>query len=162
MILRIEWYESKYTQVMVKSNYKNVQDKWHENHTNWFIKLIEKIFQNLVFLMKFQIIKKTILNEWFLFIYLQKGFNLFSINDLIQLYLLSIFIFKKVIYTYFIKTTYYKISIWQQKLFLFSFIKNKNEFLLLYLQKYLSLIFIYKGINFFNFIYENIFNSILS
>ena len=34
--------------------------------------------------------------------------------------------FQKVIYTYFIKTIYYKISIWQQKLFLFAFIKKKE------------------------------------
>ena len=27
---------------MIKFNYKNVQNKWQENHANWFIELIKK------------------------------------------------------------------------------------------------------------------------
>ena len=34
--------ENKYTRIMMKSNYENAYDKWHENYTNWFIKLILK------------------------------------------------------------------------------------------------------------------------
>ena len=48
---------------MMKSNYKNVQNKWQADYANWFIELITKnIFQKLVF-KKFQkILLKKILN----------------------------------------------------------------------------------------------------
>ena len=72
-----------------------------------------------------------ILNYWFQFIYLQKIVNLFS---QFHLYL----IFKKVICTYCIKRIYYKISIWQQKLF-YLLLQKMNEFLQFYLQKYFNL-----------------------
>ena len=50
---------------------------------------------------------KIILNEWFQFIYLwTKSSNLFSINDFIQFH--SCLIFKKIIFTHFIKRIYYK------------------------------------------------------
>ena len=55
----------------------------------------------------------------------------------------SIFIFKKIIYTYFIKIIFHKISIWQQKLF----------------TKILQFDFTYKWINLFT--KRNIFNPIL-
>ena len=55
----------------------------------------------------------------------------------------AIFIFKKIIYTYFIKIIFHKISIWQQKLF----------------TKILQFDFTYKWINLFT--KRNIFNPIL-
>ena len=68
----------------IKSNYKNIQGKWHENYTNQFIKLYKKIFQKLVFQ---EILKKFIKNnfELMISIYLfTKRVNLFSISNLIR------------------------------------------------------------------------------
>ena len=45
---------------------------------------------------------------------------------------------KKIIYTYCIKRIYYKISIWQQKLF-YLLLQKMNKFLQFYLQKYFNL-----------------------
>ena len=37
--------EDQYTKkIMMKSNYKNTQNKWQEDYANWFIELIKKIF----------------------------------------------------------------------------------------------------------------------
>ena len=71
------------------------------------------------------------------------GFNLFT-----QFHLYSIF--KKIIYTYCIKKIYYKISIWQQKLF-YLLLQKMNEFLQFYLQKYLDS-FSFKKVIFTNYL----------
>ena len=35
-------WKSIYTKIMMKSNYKNTQNKWQMNYENWFIDLIKK------------------------------------------------------------------------------------------------------------------------
>ena len=35
--------------IIIKTYYNNVQNKWQEKYANWFIKLIKKIFQKLHF-----------------------------------------------------------------------------------------------------------------
>ena len=57
---------------------------------------------------------------------------------MIQFHLYLIFQKKKVICTYCIKKIYYKILIWQQKLFYLLFFIENNEFLQFYLQKYFN------------------------
>ena len=74
-----------------------------------------------------------------IYLFTKKKVNLFSSSNLIQ------FKKKKVIYTYCFKKIYYKISIWQQKLFLLAF--TINEFIFL---NYLEYIYIY--IYIYNFI----------
>ena len=59
------------------------------------------------------------MSDFNLFIY-----KVFSSSNLIQFHLYLI-VLKKVIYTYYIKRIYYKISIWQQKLFLLAFTINE-------------------------------------
>ena len=71
----------------------------------------------------------------------------------------SIFIFKKIIYTYFIKIIFHKISIWQQKLFLFAFTRKKKRKFTTLFTKILQFDFTYKWINLFT--KRNIFNPIL-
>ena len=42
------WWKSIYTKVMMKSNYKNTQNKWQEDYVKWFIELkkyLKKSFQ---------------------------------------------------------------------------------------------------------------------
>ena len=34
--------ENKYTRIMMKSNYKNTQNKWQEDYAKWFIELNKK------------------------------------------------------------------------------------------------------------------------
>ena len=38
------WWKSIYKKIMMKSNYKNTQNKWQEDFANWFIELIKNIF----------------------------------------------------------------------------------------------------------------------
>ena len=38
------WWKSIYTKIIMKSNYKNTQNKWQDNYAKWFIEL-KKIFQ---------------------------------------------------------------------------------------------------------------------
>ena len=109
---------------MIKTNYKNAQNKLLENYTKWFIELIKKWYLKKISFL--EISKDFIKKNWI------NNFNLFSINDLIQFHLHPIF--KKVIYNYFIKRIYYKISIWQQKLFLQVYLK-RNFFYLLFKKK---------------------------
>ena len=64
----------------------------------------------------------------------KRSFNLFSINDLIQFHL-CLLLKKRLFVLIVSKNNYYKILIWQQKLFYLLFLEN-NEFLQFYLQKY--------------------------
>ena len=54
------WWKSIYIKIMMKSNYKNTQNKWQENYAKWFIELKKNISKESVF-KKFQrILLKTI------------------------------------------------------------------------------------------------------
>ena len=54
------WWKSIYTKIIIKSNYKNTQNKWQENYAKWFIELKKNISKESVF-KKFQrILLKTI------------------------------------------------------------------------------------------------------
>ena len=71
---------------------------WQENYVKWFIELDKKILKKISFQEISNVLLKTILNEWFQFIYLQNVF--FKWFDSIP------FVFnlkKKIIYTYCIK-----------------------------------------------------------
>ena len=37
------WWKSIYTKIIIKSNYKNTQNKWQENYAIWFIELNKKM-----------------------------------------------------------------------------------------------------------------------
>ena len=42
------WWKSIYTEIMMKPNYNDIQNKWQEDYTNWFIELIKKIFEKKI------------------------------------------------------------------------------------------------------------------
>ena len=64
------WWKSIYTKIIMKSNYKNTQNKWQDNYAKWFIEL-KKIFQINKFSRNFKwFYKKWFwINDFNLFIY---------------------------------------------------------------------------------------------
>ena len=60
--------------MIIKSSYKNAQNMWQENYVKWFIELDKKILKKISFQEISNVLLKTILNEWFQFIYLQNVF----------------------------------------------------------------------------------------
>ena len=57
------WWKSIYTKIIMKSNYKNKQNKWQENYAIWFIELNKKNDIKKIVFKKFQrIFLKMILN----------------------------------------------------------------------------------------------------
>ena len=50
------WWKSIYTKIMMKSNYKNTQNKWEKDYANWFIELIKKMILKKIVFNKFQMI----------------------------------------------------------------------------------------------------------
>ena len=138
---------------MMKSNYKNTQNKLQEDCANWFIELIKKGYlKKITFPKNF----KGFYKKWFWI----NGFNLFIYKKRVNLF--SQFQ-KKVIYIYSIKRIYYKILIWPQKLF-FLLLQKMNEFLQFYSKKYFNLFSfkksdLYKLLkNIYNFICKRNFN----
>ena len=123
---------------MIKFNYKNVQNKWQENHAKWFIELIKKnSFQEIskdFIKNKFELIisiylftKKSqfIFLKWFnsisfVFNFQKSYLHLLYQNDLLQ----NFNLITKIIFVCF----YYK---WMN---FYNFI-YKNDFILFYLQK---------------------------
>ena len=62
--------ENKYTRIMMKSNYKNTQNKLQEDYVNWFIELIKKRYLKTISFPKISndFIKNNF--EWVISIYL--------------------------------------------------------------------------------------------
>ena len=73
--------ENKYTRIMMKSNYKNTQNKLQEDYVNWFIELIKKRYLKTISFPKISndFLFLLILNkqEWF--------FHNFKIMEFVRL-----------------------------------------------------------------------------
>ena len=67
-------WKSIYTKIMMKSNYKNTQNKWQEDYANWFIELINIYIYIYIYIYFQEISKEFIKNNFKLFIYKKNQF----------------------------------------------------------------------------------------
>ena len=75
-IYKSRW-KSIYTKIMMKSNYKDIQNKLQEDYANWFIELIKKKYLKKI---SFQEISKDFIkNDFDLFIYKKEVYIYFQL-----------------------------------------------------------------------------------
>ena len=138
--------------IIIKTYYNNVQNKWQEKYANWFIKLIKKIFQKLHFQ---EIPNEFIKNnfELMISIYLYTKRFQFISNKWFDSILFVFTSQKSHLHSFYQKKNYYKNLNLTIKIFLLTFTKKekkRKEILQLYLQKYFNLI-LFKKSDFYKF-----------